>query len=106
MTSDPLRPQQESLQIQEFEVFHLHIRFLFAYPARMFLPPSLPVYDFIVECKGCRENIPAPVQTMPGTWIIAECPLCHEKRRYLPVEISRGRLSHKVRPEHLRFMRV
>jgi hypothetical protein len=30
---------------------------------------------------------------MPDAWIIAECPLCHERRRYLPAEIFRGRLS-------------
>jgi hypothetical protein len=42
------------------------------------------------------ENIAAPVQTMPSSWIIASCPLCEEKRRYLPTEIFLGRLSQKL----------
>jgi hypothetical protein len=29
---------------------------------------------------------------MPDSWIIAECPICHENRRYLPAEIFKGRL--------------
>lgn len=36
------------------------------------------------------------VQTMPDTWIVAECPLCGERRRYLPTDIFRGRLSQKL----------
>jgi hypothetical protein len=31
---------------------------------------------------------------MPDTWIVAECPLCGERRSYLPPDIFRGRLSH------------
>ena len=46
--------------------------------------------DHTVSCKGCGENIPAPVDTLPDTWIIAECPLCGVKRRYLPADIFRG----------------
>jgi len=41
------------------------------------------------------KNIAAPVETMPDTWIIHTCPLCGERRRYLPAEIFRGRLSHQ-----------
>ncbi|WP_058186189.1 hypothetical protein [Terracidiphilus gabretensis] len=52
--------------------------------------------DFTIRCKGCNENINAPVGTMPSSWIIAACPLCQEKRRYLPTEIFRGRLSQKL----------
>jgi hypothetical protein len=33
---------------------------------------------------------------MPDSWIIAECPLCGEKRRYLPADIFRGRLSSRL----------
>jgi len=54
------------------------------------------VCDYTVRCKGCGENIPAPVQAMPDTWIVAECPLCRERRRYLPPDIFRGRLSHRL----------
>jgi hypothetical protein len=58
--------------------------------------PDARVCDFTVKCKVCHENIPAPVQTMPDTWIVAECPLCGGKRRYLPTDIFRGTLSHLV----------
>ena len=56
--------------------------------------PHSRVCDFVVVCKDCRENIPAPIQTMPDTWIVAECSLCGGKRRYLPTDIFRGTLSH------------
>jgi hypothetical protein len=39
----------------------------------------------VVQCKGCGENIPAPVETMPSQPVAAGCPLCHEHRRYLPL---------------------
>src|SRR5580658_4894766 len=61
-----------------------------------FLIPDAFVCDFAVRCKGCGESIPAPVQTLPSSWIVAGCPLCHEERRYLPNEVFRGRLSHKL----------
>jgi hypothetical protein len=57
----------------------------------MFQGPRMHLHRFVITCKGCRQNIPAPVQTMPDTWIIAECSLCGEKRRYLPAEIFQGR---------------
>jgi hypothetical protein len=47
----------------------------------------------VVQCKGCGENIPAPVETMPSQPVAARCPLCHEHRRYLPSEVFLGRLS-------------
>jgi len=56
--------------------------------------PQSHICDYTVRCKGCGENIPAPVMTMPDTWIVADCPLCHQRRSYLPAEIFRGRLSH------------
>ncbi len=59
----------------------------------MFLLPAVRWCDLAVKCKGCGECVPATVETMPSSWIIAECPLCGEKRRYLPPEIFRGRLS-------------
>ncbi len=70
------------------------IGFFFAYNVSVWQLPQSRVCDFTVQCKGCGENIPAPVMTMPDTWIIAECPLCGERRSYLPPEIFRGRLSH------------
>jgi hypothetical protein len=62
----------------------------------MFGLPSGRICDFAVRCKGCGEAIPAPVETLPDTWIVAECPLCGMRRRYLPTEIFRGRLSERL----------
>jgi hypothetical protein len=63
----------------------------------MFNGPTSGIHPFVIICKGCQQNIPAPVQTLPDSWIVADCPLCGEKRRYLSVEIFRGRLSHDPR---------
>lgn len=62
----------------------------------MFNLPYARLCSFMVHCKGCMENIPASVGTMPDSWIVALCPLCGEKRRYLSSEIFRGKLSHKL----------
>jgi hypothetical protein len=62
----------------------------------MFHEPMFGIHPFVIVCKGCREIIPAPVETLPDSWIIADCPLCGEIRRYLPVDIFRGRLSHDL----------
>ena len=64
--------------------------------------PATRQCDFTIRCKKCGENIPAPVGTMPDTWIAAQCPLCGEKRNYLPFEIFRGKLSHKLSPKPVR----
>jgi hypothetical protein len=48
----------------------------------------------VIQCKGCGENIPAPVELMTSQPIAAKCPLCHKHRRYLPSEVFLGRLSH------------
>jgi rRNA maturation protein Nop10 len=62
----------------------------------MFFSPETRVHDFTLKCKKCGQNVPAPVQTMPDSWIVGECPLCGEKRRYLPSDIFRGQLSYKL----------
>jgi len=41
---------------------------------------------------------------MPDTWIAAQCPLCGEKRSYLPTEVFQGKLSYKLGPKPVRFM--
>jgi hypothetical protein len=41
--------------------------------------------------------------TMPDTWIVVECPLCGVNRRYLPADIFRGKLSHKLIARPLRL---
>ena len=71
-----------------------YILLIFAYTVSVWQLPQSRISDFLVRCKGCGENIPASVMTMPDTWIVAECPLCGERRSYLPPEIFRGRLSH------------
>ncbi len=73
-----------------------YIRYLFSYTSPVFHAPAPGLYPFVIVCKGCRQNIPAPVETMPDSWIIAVCPLCGQKRRYLPTDIFRGRLSHDL----------
>jgi hypothetical protein len=52
--------------------------------------------DYAVRCKGCAESIPAPVATLPDTWIVAACPLCGVRRSYLPADIFRGKLWHRL----------
>jgi ribosomal protein S27E len=51
---------------------------------------------FVIHCKGCGENIAAPVETLPSSWIAVKCPLCGDHRRYLSNEIFQGRLSWKL----------
>lgn len=75
---------------------NLHL--FFAYTGSVFNVPQTRLCDFTIRCKGCGENIPAPVETVPDTWIVADCPLCGAKRRYLPGEIFRGRLSARLAP--------
>lgn len=72
------------------------LRFLFSHAVLVFRSPSTAVHPLIVACKGCLQNIPAPVKTMPDSWIVAECPLCGTKRQYLPTEIFMGRISHEL----------
>jgi hypothetical protein len=61
----------------------------------MFQGPP-PVRSIAIRCKGCGENIPAPVESVPAQPIAARCPLCGEHRRYLPSEVFVSRLSHLV----------
>ena len=64
--------------------------------ALVFNLPQARQCDFTIRCKKCGENIAAPVGTLPVYWIAAQCPLCGEKRSYLPSEIFRGNLSYKL----------
>ena|SRR5258708_19316701 len=70
-----------------------YFRRLFSYTDLMFPGPESSK-RVVVQCKGCGENIPAPVEAMPSQPIAAKCPLCYEHRRYLPSEVFLGRLSH------------
>ncbi len=78
------------------------IRLLFAYTVPDWNLPETCICDYTIRCKGCGENISAPVMTMPGTWIVAECTLCGQRRSYLPTDFFRGRLSHQLLPSRKR----
>ena len=70
----------------------LHFRLIFAYAVSM-LPDPASWCDFVIRCKGCGENIPAPVETLPASCIAVRCPLCGEHWSYLPTEVFPGRVS-------------
>jgi RNase P subunit RPR2 len=81
-------PNDKAKSVDDFLLF-------FSYAAFMYqgAPESLRV---VIRCKGCGENIPAPVETMPAQPIVATCPLCGQQRRYLPSQVFQGRLSWKL----------
>jgi hypothetical protein len=62
----------------------------------MFHAPEERVWDFVICCKQCRRNIPAPVETMPDRYFVAVCPLCGARRSYLPTELFQGRLAYDL----------
>jgi hypothetical protein len=71
--------------------------FAFCSPILIFMfHDAAPFRGFVIRCKRCGENIPAPVETLPASWIAAKCPLCGEHRRYLPSEMFQGRLSYRL----------
>jgi hypothetical protein len=76
-------------------VFLIDIRLLFAILISMFQGPQ-SWKDFVIRCKGCGENVPAMVETLPASWIAVKCPLCSEHRRYLPTEVFQGRVSYAL----------
>ena len=51
---------------------------------------------FVVCCKKCHQNIAAPVETMPSSWVAMKCPLCGEHRQHLPTQIFQGRVSYQA----------
>lgn len=51
---------------------------------------------FVVACKKCRRDIPTGAAEFPFQSVVVECPLCGEKRRYLPSEIFLGRVDQLV----------
>jgi hypothetical protein len=64
----------------------------------MFQGPSTHTREtFVVACKKCRRDVPPTGATeFPFQSIVVECPLCGEKRRYLPSEIFLGRVDQLV----------
>ena len=51
---------------------------------------------FVVECKGCKRDVPAGVSEMPSWYIAVRCPLCQDVRRYLPTQVGLGNPHHFV----------
>jgi hypothetical protein len=76
--------------VEIFSIYSPIIVFMFG------LPPSR-LCDFLVACKGCGEKVPAPVETMPASWIIASCP---PLRREAPIPAAgdfSGQNVHEAR---------
>ena len=61
----------------------------------MFQGPSARK-TFVVACKKCRRDVPTGAAEFPFQSVVVECPLCGEKRRYLPSEIFLGRVDQLV----------
>ena len=77
--------------------YGLWMTFVFYSPMLVFMfSGSESSKRVVVQCKGCRENIPAPVESVPAQPIAAKCPLCGAHRRYLPSEVFLGCLSHMM----------
>ena len=67
----------------------IDIRLLFAYGDLVMNLQSKP--QPVLNCKGCRGAI--PIGIVPTAHIIRTCPLCGERRRYLPEEVYQGHPS-------------
>ena len=61
----------------------------------MFQGPSARK-TFVVACKKCRRDVPTGAGEFPFQSIVVDCPLCGEKRRYLPSEVFLGRVDQLV----------
>ena len=64
--------------------------FVFYSPILIFvllLPPS-GIHDFIICCKGCGANVPAPVEPMPSSSIVA---VERRKQDFVPAEKFGGK---------------
>lgn len=51
---------------------------------------------FVVTCKRCRRDVPTGLKEFSLQSIALECPLCGERRQYLPSEIFLGRANQLV----------
>jgi hypothetical protein len=51
---------------------------------------------FVVTCKRCRRDVPSGLTKFPFQSIVVDCPLCGEKRRYIPSEVFLGKPDHLV----------
>jgi hypothetical protein len=72
----------------------LWMTFAFISPMLLFMTTgTTTICDFVIRCKGCETSVPAPVRTLPDTWIVVTCPVCGAREQYLSTEIFRGRVS-------------
>ena len=76
-----------------------NIRLLFAYHVPMFQSVTMRKV-FVVTCKRCRRDVPAGLKEFSFQSIAIECPLCGERRRYLPSEVFLGRADRLVTHQH------
>jgi hypothetical protein len=66
-------------------------------PCMAFFIPERGRKQFVVQCKGCMRDVPAGVTEQPKVYIAVSCPLCRERRYYLPTEVGLGFLHHEYR---------
>jgi Zn finger protein HypA/HybF involved in hydrogenase expression len=52
--------------------------------------------QFVVTCKDCHRAVPIGAKEFPFHSIEVTCPLCGEKHKYLPSEVSLGRPDQLV----------
>ena len=71
----------------------MHIlRLYFAYTSCMvFGFPIAGRRQFVVACKLCQRDVPACTDSFPFHSIVVPCPLCGERRKYLPSEVFLGK---------------
>jgi len=88
-----------SWTIWQISPFRIHRGCMFAFRSpiliTMFPGPSARK-TFVVACKKCRRDVPTGVTEFPFQSTVVECPLCGEKRRYLPSEVFLGRVDQLV----------
>jgi hypothetical protein len=85
-------PFRVSAAFAFFSPFHMLPR----YPAGMPAPTRNSVQ--VVQCKGCRRNVPTPVEVRVLVGSIAVlCPMCLERRSYIvSTEVFLGQPSWEV----------
>lgn len=62
----------------------------------MFTPEIITRKQYVIECKRCRRDIPAGVREFPFQPIAVACPLCGERRQYLPSEVFLGNAHYLI----------
>ena len=89
---------EHASSIREYRQSPHHPRRAFALTLMFSGPESSNLV--VIQCRGCHENIPAPVEGMPAQPTAARCPLWHEHRRSLKMffgQLSRLMIRKPVR---------